>query len=155
MLGIVEFLAGNGAEVQALGLPGEAPIPLMTALDRLGDVGDWALVKVCGRILEALPHTWKLVAEAGLACRIHCAGNVAAALSVGQRVSLPLVQKSTCFSNLSITPFSKVCPEGDADICRHRISTETCGICIVSIWEQLGGGPLRSPCHVCTSQRSW
>jgi hypothetical protein len=67
MLGIVEFLAGNAAEVQALELPGEAPIPPMTALDRLGDVGDWALVKVCGRILEALPHTWKLVDEAGLA----------------------------------------------------------------------------------------
>ena len=82
------------------------PTPEFTGLEHLAEIGDWGVVNIRGRLLETELRNFKLVDDTGLCVRVHAEKQITAA--EGSRLELLMCTKSSRFSNVGLSSFSKV-----------------------------------------------
>ena len=77
-----------------------------TGLEHLADIAEWGIVNIRGRLLETEVRNFKLVDDTGLCVRVHAEKQMTAA--EGSRLELLMCTKSSRFSNVGLSSFSKV-----------------------------------------------
>ena len=105
--GMLEVLFGIGGKMQVIAADAAGcPSPEFTGLEHLADIADWGIVNIRGRLLETEVRNFKLVDDTGLCVRVHAEKQMTAA--EGSRLELLMCTKSSRFSNVGLSSFSKV-----------------------------------------------